>query len=172
MMIKSPVQSQGPTRRGAILYLDTELRPHRSLSKRGLFWVLGALLVFNLLIALFLFAIGAYPVPLFLGLDFVGVLIAFHVSNRRAGGGERVQVTHDEVRVIGLKQGRAMTLWSSPTAFTRVEIDKADGLVARVRVRLRDRSHALADALGPAERAQFAMRLQTAMRSALAERHA
>jgi uncharacterized membrane protein len=80
------------------------------------------------------------------------VLVAFHVSNRRAGGGERVQVTHDEVRVIGLNQGRAMTLWSSPTAFTRVEIDKADGLVARVRVRLRDRSHALADALGPAER--------------------
>jgi uncharacterized membrane protein len=83
-----------------------------------------------------------------------------------------VQVTHDEVRVIGRQSGRATTLWSSPTAFTRVEIDRADGLVARVRVRLRDRSHALASALGPHERAQFAVTLQAAMRSALAERHA
>jgi len=41
-----------------------------------------------------------------------------------------------------------------------------------VRLRLRNRSMALAAALGPAEQAEFAARLQAAMRTALAERHA
>jgi uncharacterized membrane protein len=157
------------------LYMDLKITPRRSLSKKGLYGVLGALLVFNLLIALFLFAIGAFPVPLFLGLDFVGVLIAFNVSNRRAGQGERVQVTHDEVRVTQERKAGPIVLWASPTAFTKVEVDKADGAdgaVSGVRVRLRNRSLALAAHLGPAERADFAAELQAAVRSALAERHA
>jgi len=155
----------------AIFYMDEELRPHRSMTPRGLIVVLSVLFAFNLLIAVFLFVIGAYPAPIFLGLDFVGVLIAFQVSNKRARSGERVQVTHDEVRVLRGAGGRAIVLWTSPTAFTKLEVDRADGLVTHVRLRLRRRVFALAHALGPAERADFATKLQAAMRSALAERY-
>ncbi len=155
-----------------ILYMDDAIRPYRSMSKRGLLIILSVLLAFNLLITAFLFAIGAFPAPVFLGLDFIGVLVAFHVSNRRAKTGERVQVTHDEVRVIREHAKGDQTLWTSPTAFTRIEIDKDDGRVSRVRVRLRERSLAVAAALGPKEQAAFAARLQAAIRSALAERHA
>ncbi len=157
-----------------IFYMNDAIRPYRSMSKRGLLIILGILLAFNLLITAFLFAIGAFPAPIFLGLDFVGVLIAFHVSNRRAKSGERVQVTHDEVRVIKEHAAGDRTLWTSPTAFTRIEIDKddGDGRVSHVRVRLRERSLAVAGALGPKEQAAFAARLQAAIRSALAERHA
>jgi uncharacterized membrane protein len=157
-----------------ILYMDDAIRPHRSMSRQGLLAILGVLLAFNLLITAFLFAIGAFPAPIFLGLDFVGVLIAFHVSNRRARYGERVQVTHDEVRVIREGARGSDTLWTSPTLFTQVEIDKDadDGRVSRVRVRLRQRSLTVVAALGPSEQAAFAARLQAAIRSALAERHA
>ena len=155
-----------------ILYMDDAIRPYRSMSRQGLLVILGVLLAFNLLITVFLFAIGAFPAPIFLGVDFVGVLIAFHVSNRRAKVGQRVQVTHDEVRVIRERAGGAHTLWTSPTAFTRVEVEQDDGRVRQVRLRLRNQSMALAAALGPAEQAEFATRLQAAMRSALAERHA
>jgi uncharacterized membrane protein len=155
-----------------ILYMDDAIRPYRSMSKRGLLIILGVFLIFNLLITAFLFAIGAFPAPIFLGLDFIGVLIAFHVSNRRAKSGERVQVTHDEVRVIQEKASGTRTLWTSPTAFTRIEIDKDEGRVARVRVRLSTRSLAIGAALGPKELAEFARRLQSAIGRALAERHA
>ena len=157
-----------------ILYMDDAIRPHRSTSKQGLLISLAVFLAFNLLITAFLFAIGAFPAPIFLGLDFFGVLIAFHVSNRRAKSGERVQVTHDEVRVIREHAKGDRTLWTSPTAFTRIEIDKdgGDGRVSRVRVRLRERSLAVAAALGPKELADFARRLQSAINRALAERHA
>jgi uncharacterized membrane protein len=155
-----------------ILYMDDAIRPYRSMSRRGLLIILSVFLVFNLLIATFLFAIGAFPAPFFLGLDFVGVLIAFYVSNQRAKRGERVQVTHDEVRVIKERPSGPQTLWTSPTAFTRLEIDKEDGRVRRVRVRLSSRSMAVGAALGPTALAEFAAKLQAAIRSALAERHA
>ena len=83
-----------------------------------------------------------------------------------------MQVTHDEVRVIREKASGSHTLWTSPTAFTRIEVDKDAGRVARVRVRLRARSLAVGAALGPKELAEFARRLQAAISRALAERHA
>jgi uncharacterized membrane protein len=156
----------------AILYMDDAIRPHRSLSRRGLAVVLGVIVAYNLIVAVFMLVIGAFPVPIFLGIDVAGVMIAFTVSNRRAKSGERVQVTHDEVRVLRERAGGADTIWSSPTAFTRVEIEKDDGRVSQVRVSLRERSLAVAAALGPREQADFAARLQAAIRSALAERHA
>jgi len=152
--------------------MDDPIRPHRSLSKQGLTIVLGVMAAYNLLVAVFMLAIGAFPVPIFLGVDVIAVMIAFAVSNRRAGRGERVQVTPDEVRVIREHGSASQTLWTSPTAFTRVEIDKADGKVAHIRLRLSGRSLAIGAALGPTQRTAFAARLQAAIRSALAERHA
>jgi len=154
-----------------ILYLDAEIRPHRSLSRRGQRVVLGILISYNLIFALFMLAIGAFPVPIFLGLDVLGVALAFQVFNRRSMGGEVVQVTHDEVRVSRRRGSVSQQLWISPTAFTRVEIDKEDGRVKRVRLRLSGRCLAIGAALGPAELAAFAANLQTAITSALAERH-
>lgn len=156
----------------AILYMDDAIRPHRSLSKRGFAIVLRVMVAYNLIVAAFMLVIGAFPVPIFLGIDVAGVMIAFAVSNRRARRGERVQVTHDEVRVIRESAAPPQTIWASPTAFTRIEIDKEDERVTGVRVRLSGRSLVVGAALGPRQRADFAARLQTAIRSALAERHA
>jgi uncharacterized membrane protein len=155
-----------------ILYMDAEIRPHRSLSKRGQRVVLGILLTYNLIVALFMLAIGAFPAPIFLGLDVLGVVIAFEVSNRRAMRFDLVQVTHDEVRVTRGRGAVSQRLWTSPTAFTKVEVDKTDGRVSQVRLRLSGRYLAVGATLGPWELAEFAASLQAAIRSALAERHA
>jgi uncharacterized membrane protein len=155
-----------------ILYMDHPIRPHRSLSKRGMAAILGLLIAYNLMLSVFMLMIGAFPVPVFLGLDVLGVLIAFRVSSLRAQRGERVQVTHDAVTILHEAGARRRTLWTSPTAFTRIEIDKQDDRVARVRVRLARRSLAVGAALGPAELADFADALRSAIKTALAERHA
>jgi uncharacterized membrane protein len=155
-----------------ILYMDTELRPHRSMSKQGFAVIFGIMIAYNLTVGVFMLVIGAFPVPIFLGIDIVGVFIAFKVSNDRAKRSERVQVTHDEVRVIREAGAARQILWTSPTAFTRVEVDKDEEGVSGVRVRLSNRSLSIAVALGPAQRADFAAGLQAAIRSALAERHA
>ena len=69
-----------------ILYMDAEIRPHRSLSRGGMIAILGLLIAYNLILTVFMLVIGAFPVPIFLGLDVLGVLIAFKVSNARAKG--------------------------------------------------------------------------------------
>jgi uncharacterized membrane protein len=83
-----------------------------------------------------------------------------------------VQVTHDEVRVIHEAGDARRTLWVSPTAFTRIEVDKSDERVSSVRVRLSRRSLSIGAALGPEELGDLAASLQAAITTALAERHA
>ncbi len=158
---------------GVHVYMDALLTPSRSLSLRGLWVMMGVLVVYNLLVAVFLFAIGAFPVPVFLGLDFLGLFIAFRISNRRAGRAERVQVTADHVQVSHRPpKGREQTVWSSPTAFTRVSVDQVGEHDARVRLQLSNRVLSVGASLSPEERSNFAEALQRAIRSARSERYA
>ncbi len=155
----------------ATLYMDAVITPHRSLSRKGFFRLLGALVAANLLIAGFLLAIGALPVPIFLCIDILGVIIAFRASYRGAGQSERVQVSAEEVRVSHQIGRSARTVWTSPTAFTRVSVDARGESEARVRLHLSQKALTLAHALGPLERAQFGDALEAAIRQARAERH-
>ncbi len=155
----------------AHLHLDAVLTPHRSLSKRGFVILLMVLAAYNLLVAGFLLAIGAFPAPIFLGLDFLAVFIAFRVSYGRARLTERVQVTADLVRVLHEGRGKPRTVWSSPTAFTRVEVDQRGEHEARVHLRLSRRGLIIGDGLGPDARTAFAAQLETAIAAARAERH-
>lgn len=152
--------------------MDAVITPNRSLSKRGLYILLGLMLVYNLLLALLLVAIGAFPVPIFLGLDFVGIALAFHISNRRAERAERVRVSAETVEVERQSGGKPLTVWSSPTAFTRVAVEDV-GETGRVRVELRLSGRALSvgAALSPGERTAFGQALQRAIAAALKERH-
>jgi uncharacterized membrane protein len=152
--------------------MDAVLTPHRSLSKRGFVVLLVVLAIYNLLVAGFLLAIGAFPVPIFLGLDFLAVFVAFRVSYGRARICERVQVTADQVRVMYEGRGRPRTIWNSPTAFTRVEVDQRGEHEARVHLRLSRRGLIVGDGLGPEARTAFAAELETAILAARAERHA
>lgn len=151
-----------------LLYMDAVITPNRSLSKRGLLVLLGVLAAYNLLLAAFLMAIGAFPVPIFLGLDFLGVFLAFRVSNRRAARSERVRVSAERVEVD--RQSR--TVWSSPTAFTRIALQDGDQPHARLELRLSGKALAIGRALSPGERRALAQALERAILAARGERHA
>jgi uncharacterized membrane protein len=153
------------------LYMDARITPHRSLSRRGLAIVLAGLAVYTLLVMAFLVAIGAFPVPIFLGLDFVAMLVAFRVSYRGAATVERVQVSADQVRVSRCNRGPERTIWSSPTAFTRVSVENPGEHESCVQLRLSGRSLSVGASLSPAERADFGSALERAILSARAERH-
>jgi uncharacterized membrane protein len=155
----------------APLHLDAVLTPNRSLPKRGLYVLLGALAAANLVTAIpMVVALHAAPVPIFLGLDFLAVLLAFRASYRQGRQSERVQVTADEVRVLHEIGARRRTVWRSPTAFTRVTVE-GEAEEARVRLMLSGRSLTLARQLSPKERVDFGQALALAISRARAERH-
>jgi uncharacterized membrane protein len=151
--------------------MDAVLTPTRSLPKAGLYVLLGLLGVVNLAVAGLFLAMGAAPIPIFLGLDFVAVLMAFNVSYRQARRSERVQVSADEVQVIQEQGRRRRMVWRSPTAFTRVSVAMRGEPEIRVALHLSGRSVVVAGQLSPQERADFADALEAAIASARAERY-
>lgn len=154
------------------LYMDAVISPNRSLSRTGLRVLLGVLIAFNLLIALFLLVLGAPPVLPFLGLDVLAIWLALNASFRAAERRERVRVTAEAVTVSREDEKGARIVWTSPTAFTRVDIDQPGEHEARVRLRIYRRRLTLGRALSPPERVEFANALERAIRDARAERYA
>lgn len=153
------------------LYMDAVITPNRSLPLKGFLWLIGALVFFNLITAAFFLSIGALPVPVFLGLDVLGVLLAFRASYRSGKLAERVRVSAEEVSVAYEANGRSRTVWRSPTAFTAVAVEHPGEHETRVRLRLSSQRLTVARALSPKERGDFAAALERAITSARAERH-
>src|SRR6185312_444024 len=155
----------------AQLHMDAVLTPTRSLSRTGRYVVLGVLALFNLLLAILFLVMGAWPAPVFLGIDFMAVLLAFHLSYRQARRRERVQVSADEVKVVHEVGAQKRTVWRSPTAFTRVLIEAKGQPEVRVTLALSRRRIMVAGQVSPQERTDFADALEAAIRSARAERY-
>ncbi|MGZ6027428.1 MAG: DUF2244 domain-containing protein [Caulobacteraceae bacterium] len=153
------------------LHLDALIAPARSLPVKGFVILIGLLLVVNILVGTMFVLMGAWPAPIFLGLDVAGVSLAFWLSYRQVRSGERVQVTADQVRVLHERGDASSTVWSSPTAFTRVALEETGRHGKQVRLRLSNRRHTIGLALGPRERAGLADQVEAAIRAARAERH-
>ncbi|WP_297507034.1 DUF2244 domain-containing protein [uncultured Caulobacter sp.] len=152
------------------IYMDALIQPNRSLSDRGMKVVLGVVIAFNLVIAVFLLVLGAPPVLPFLGLDVLAVWLALRASARAARRAERVHVTAEAVTVSREDERGARTIWTSPTAFTRVDVEQPGEHETRVRLMIHRRRLTVGRALSPDERMKFADALRDAIRAARNER--
>jgi uncharacterized membrane protein len=153
------------------LYMDAEIKPNASLSRRGLKVVVITAAAFSLIPMTMAIMLGAPFPPLFLGLDVLGLWLALHLAMRSsARRSERVQVSHEDIRVVHRLGRRETTVWTSPTAFTRVEVEGEED-ETQVWLRLSAHSRTVAAWLSPGERLEFAEALKDALRNARAERH-
>ncbi|HLZ85310.1 MAG TPA: DUF2244 domain-containing protein [Caulobacteraceae bacterium] len=144
-------------------FMDAVITPHRSMSSKGFIILIGVLTTINAVSAAFFVMIGAGPIPIFLGLDLVAVIIAFTVSSRAARRHERIRVTAAEVRVILASPRGEEIVWVSPTAFTRVALVGDAGDADFLRLRLCDRELRVARDLSRPERLAFAKALDRAI---------
>ncbi len=156
----------------ARLYMDATITPNRALSPRGFAVLMSAVIGLDLLIAAYLIAIGAFPVPVFLLVGATGLFVAFRVLFRRqAGFSERVQVSAEEVRVRWENPRGVRERWRSPTAFTRVSVEQGEREATRVRLAVSQQRMFVGQALSPKERASFGEALKAAIAEARAERY-
>jgi uncharacterized membrane protein len=152
------------------LYLDQTLQPHRSLSAVGAVLLLAPVAVVNIVFAAVFLSMGAHFVPIFMGVDVLALMLAIWLSSRGSRTSERISVSADEVRVERGAGRSARLVWRSPTAFTRVELERPGRYGPRLRLAVRDRRLTVASALGPRRRREFARALEAAVRDARAER--
>jgi uncharacterized membrane protein len=151
-------------------YMDAEIRPNRSLSERGFIVLIAVVTIANCASAAVFVAMGATFVPIFLGVDLLAVVVAFLVSFQAAKRVERVQVTARDVRVTQETPRWSRVIWESPTAFTRVHVEREEERTVGLKLALSGREVAVAAALSPRERAEFAKALERAIWEAKRER--
>jgi uncharacterized membrane protein len=151
-------------------YMDAVITPHRSLSERGFIVLISVVTLANCASAAVFVYMGALLVPFFLGIDVLAVIVAFLVSFRAGRRVERVQVTAREVVVTHEAPNWSRVVWESPTAFTRVSVETEEDRTTGLRLTLSGRQVAVAQALSPRERGEFAKALQQAIREARLER--
>ena len=147
----------------ASLYMDAEIRPHRSLSERGFIILICIVTAANVASAAVFIAMGATLVPIFLGIDMLAIFGAFVLSFRAARTIERVQVSARDVRVVRETPRDSTVVWESPTLFTRVAVEKDEDRVVGVRLALSGKETPVGAALSPRERAEFARALDRAI---------
>jgi uncharacterized membrane protein len=152
------------------LYMDAEIRPNRSLSERGFIVLIAVVTIANCASAAVFVAMGATFVPIFLGVDLLAVVVAFLVSFAAAKRVERVRVTSRDVRVTQETPRWSRVIWESPTAFTRVQVEREENRTVGLKLALSGRELPVAVALSPRERAEFAKALELAIWQAKRER--
>jgi uncharacterized membrane protein len=151
-------------------YMDAEIKANRSLSERGFIILISVVTLANCISAAVFVAMGATFVPIFLGIDLLAVFAAFLASFRAGRRIERVQVSARDVRVTRETPRSSQLVWESPTAFTRVQVEKDEGRTIGLKLALSGRELAVAAALSPRERAEFAQALERAIWQAKRER--
>ena len=157
--------SAPPAKAVAALYMDAVIKPNRSLSQRGFIVLISVITVANCAAAAVFVRMGAHYVPIFMGIDLVAVIVAFLASFRAGRQVERIQVSAYDIRITRETPNASAVVWESPTAFTRVKVerDEEDGRVTGCRLALSGRETLVAAALSPRERGEFAKALETAI---------
>jgi uncharacterized membrane protein len=141
------------------------LTPHRSLSRQGFLTLMGTIAILSFAIGLYFYAIGAWPVVGFMGLDVALVWWAFHRNFADARRAERIEITTHEVVLEKLserhppKQQRFIRRW------VRVELeeDRERELIGSLFLRFKGKRTEIASFLGAEERQAFARELQAAL---------
>ncbi|WP_375461693.1 DUF2244 domain-containing protein [uncultured Enterovirga sp.] len=133
------------------------ITPHRSLGPEGFRVLMVGISLVAALVAIRFIALGFWPVTGFLGLDVVGLYIAFRVSYRRARAFEELTLTPLELMVRSVTHRGQEREWRFNPLWTRLvrETHEEFGL-QRLALVSRGQRIVIGRELSPGERAHFA----------------
>lgn len=140
------------------LLMDAALRPHRSFSARAFKYMLIAVIAVNAIVAAFFWAMGAFPVAGFLGLDVLALWLAFRMNYRSGRGAEYVRIAPGRVHVAAVDTNGVATHWVLNPVWARVVRDGPGVLI-----REREGQMRLGAFLSPKECESFASALSLAL---------
>ena len=141
------------------------LTPHRSLSRRGFIIVMSLIAGLNFAAGIVFFAIGAWPVVGFCGLDVLLMWWAFRANFADAKRAERIEITTTELILDGHVKGREFPQQRFNRRWVRVELqeDAERELVGSLYLRSHGLRTEIGGFLAPGERKELARELRTAL---------
>ena len=146
-----------------------ELTPNRSLSRRGMHLVIGLVAALAALPGLIFFAMGAWPVVGFMGLDVLAIAWALHASMRASRRREQITLWPDrlELVVTDLKGAESVKGFNPKLVRLVIERDFNERATA-LKLRVPQGETEIGAFLAPDDRSSFAKVFGTALRKARA----
>jgi uncharacterized membrane protein len=141
------------------------LTPHRSLSRQGFTAVMVLIAVLNLVAGSVFFAIGAWPVVGFCGLDVLIMYWAFRRNFSDSACAERIVAEGDALRLQRMARDCAPEEITFNRRWVKVvlEEDTHRELIGKLFLRSHGEAHEIASFLGADERLSLARALRSAI---------
>ena len=148
---------------------DARLNPHRSLGPAGFRNLMIASFAGSALVSLPFYLMGAWPVIGFMGLDVLGLYVAFKASYRAARAYEELRLTPLELLFARVSRRGARREWRFNPSWVRFERTEHEEFgTQRLALVSRGRSLEVGAFLGPDQKAELANAFSRAL--ALARR--
>jgi uncharacterized membrane protein len=143
------------------------ITPHRSLSSVGFVVLMAVIAMVSFIGGAMFFAIGAWPVAFFFGLDALLIYWAFRVNYRAAAAYEEVTVRPSELRVKKVTHKGRVSEWSMNPLWTRLEHETHEDFgLMRLMLVSQGRKLSVGYFLSPEEKESFARALSRAISEA------
>lgn len=148
-------------------FFSVTLTPHRSLTPRGVLAILAVQGALSLTVGTIFWAVGAWPVIGFMGLDVALLYLAFRLSFRSARAVEIVNLAHDKLTIRRVEaSGRAAEIAVNPY-WARLEVDRHPEFgIVRMAIASHGKRLQIGRFLPPPERERFADALNQALATA------
>lgn len=159
--------SQANPKSEEIAVFDAVITPHRSLSPRGLTWLMAFLVLVTTAISIPFYLLGAWPVVGFLGVDLALIYLAFRYHNATARAYERIVLSRIELLFRSVSwRGKVRERVFNP-AWVRLEREEHPEFGTEKLELVQGKSRVeIASQLGREERAEFASAFQKALATA------
>lgn len=142
---------------------EAELRPHRSLSRRGFWLLMAAVSAICFTAGAVFLAMGAWPVFGFFGLDVALIYFAFQLNYRSGRLIETIQLNSKELIVTRRFPNGRMREWRFTPYWARVSFDRPLRHDSQLVVSSHDNHINLGRFLAPEEREEVAQALRDAL---------
>lgn len=139
------------------------LLPHRSLGRKGFIVLMTAIGAISLAAGVASYAIGAWPVSGFLGLDALLVYGAFRLNYRAGRLYETVELTGQELRLTRVHPSGRKESWAFNPYWVRLELEERDDTASRLFLRSHGRTLTFGHFLSNDEKRGFAEALDAAL---------
>jgi uncharacterized membrane protein len=142
---------------------EAELKPHRSLSRRGLGFAIGGMCLGSLTVTSLMALLGAWPVIGFNGAELLLALVLIWLNVRAARARETIRLSAAELCVLRRDaSGRQTRIALSPD-WLNVVLEERAGTVPKLLLTARGVSCEVARQLGEAEKRDLAAALARAL---------
>lgn len=147
----------------APLIFEAVLRPHRSLSGRGVLTVVAGMFCASLFVTSLMYLLGAWPVIGFNGADISLAIFLMWLNRRAARATETITLSEDELRIVARDvHGRRLDLAMKPY-WLNVSLEERAGTVPKLILSARGRRHEIARQLGEVPKRDLAAALTRAL---------